>query len=35
MSLGDEPVLRSVASPIGQMDLLEGGVIRHVLEWRP
>jgi len=32
MSYGDEPVLRSVASPIGQMDLLEGGVIRHVLE---
>lgn len=32
MSYGDEPVLRSVASPIGQMDLLEAGVIRHVLE---
>jgi hypothetical protein len=32
MSNGDEPVLRSVASPIGQMDLLEGGVIHHVLE---
>lgn len=31
MSYGDEPVLRSVASPIGQMDLLQGGVIRHVL----
>jgi hypothetical protein len=32
MSYGNEPVLRSVASPIGQMDLLGGGVIRHVLE---
>lgn len=32
MSYAGEPVLRSVTSPIGRMELLEGGVIRHVLE---